>query len=48
MKQIKQKYARIVKYWRVSYKQSSERDRLILGVFTLLMLTYVWWAMLAF
>jgi hypothetical protein len=48
MKQIKQKYARILKYWRISYKQSSGRDRLILGVFTLLMLTYVWWAILAF
>jgi hypothetical protein len=47
MKQIKQKYERIVKYWRVSFKQSSERERLIVGVFALLMLTYAWWALLA-
>ena len=48
MKRIKEKYKRIVKYWRVSYKQASGRERLVLGVFTLMMLTYMWWAMLAF
>jgi hypothetical protein len=47
MKQIKQKYARILKYWRISYKQSSERERLIVGVFALMMLTYFWWALFA-
>ena len=47
MKQIKQKYVRILKYWRISYKQSSERERLIVGVFALMMLTYFWWALLA-
>jgi len=47
MKRIKDKYKRIVKYWRVSYTQASQRDRLCLGVFTLMMLTYMWWAMLA-
>jgi hypothetical protein len=47
MKQIRQKYARIVKYWRISYRQSSDRDRLVVGVFALLMLTYFWWAILA-
>lgn len=47
MKRIKRKYERIVKYWRISYKQASERERLVVGVFTLMMLTYVWWAFLA-
>jgi len=48
MKQIKQKYERIVKYWRISYRQASGRDRLLMGVFTLMMLTYMWWAILEF
>jgi hypothetical protein len=48
MRQIKQKYERIVKYWRISYQQSSGRDRLLLGGFTLMMLAYFWWSMLPF
>jgi hypothetical protein len=48
MKQIKQKYARIVKYWRISYRQASGRDRLVMGTFTLMMLVYMWWAILEF
>lgn len=47
MKRIKEKYSRIVKYWRVSYKQASDRERLFLGVYALIVLTYVWWAILA-
>ncbi|HEX2998252.1 MAG TPA: hypothetical protein VHP14_25735 [Anaerolineales bacterium] len=47
MKQIKEKYRRVTKYWRVVYKQSSERQRLLLGAFAFMMLTYFWWAMLA-
>lgn len=48
MKRIKEKYNRIVKYWRISYQQASGRDRLVIGVFTFMMLTYMWWAILAF
>ncbi len=47
MKTIKDKLKRTVKYWRISYQQASERDRLLLGAFTLIVLTYVWWAILA-
>jgi hypothetical protein len=46
MKRIKDKYKRIVKYCRISYKQASEQDRLLLGVLAFMILTYVWWAML--
>jgi hypothetical protein len=46
MKRIKEKYTRTMKYWRIRYKQSSERERLALGVFTGLMLTYAWWVYL--
>jgi len=48
MKRIKEKYERIVKYWRISYKQASGQDRLVMGVFTFMALTYMWWAILAF
>jgi len=46
MKQIKEKSKRIVKYWHVRYKQASERDRLSMGLFTVLILTYAWWVFL--
>lgn len=47
MKRIKEKYARIVKYWRISYRQASKEERLLLGLSLLIMLTYLWWGMLA-
>lgn len=47
MKRIKDKFKRSVKYLRVSYQQASGRERLSLGMFVLMMLTYVWWTMLA-
>ncbi len=47
MRRLKEKVKRTVKYWRISYKQASERDRLLVGVFALMVLTYVWWALLA-
>jgi hypothetical protein len=47
MRRIKEKLRRTVKYWRISYKQASERDRLLAGAFTLMVLAYVWWALLA-
>ena len=48
MNRIKEKSRRIVKYWRVRYRQASENERLWLGVFVLAMLAYAWWAMLVF
>ena len=48
MKQIQEKVKRTVKYWRISFKQTSGRDRLYIGLFALLMLTYVWWVSLIF
>jgi hypothetical protein len=47
MKRIQDKYKRIVKYWRISYKQASDRERLLIGVYTLMALTYLWWMFLA-
>ena len=48
MKQIEEKLKRKMKYWRVSYMQASNRDRLLLGAFMLIFLTYAWWMMLVF
>jgi hypothetical protein len=48
MKRIEEKFKRTVKYWRISFKQASGRDRLYVGLFALLMLTYVWWVTLIF
>jgi hypothetical protein len=45
MKQIEEKFKRTVKYWRISYKQASGRDRLYMGLFSLLVLIYAWWIM---
>lgn len=46
MKQIEEKFKRKVKYWRITYKQANGQDRLSMGMFVLLMLVYVWWAIL--
>jgi len=48
MKQLKEKFKRKVKYWRVSYMQTSGRDRLNLYMFALMMLAYAWWVLLSF
>ena len=48
MKRIKEKSKRIIKYWRITYQQASENDRLIVGLFFMVMLAYIWWAMLVF
>jgi len=45
MKQIEEKFKRTVKYWRICYKQASGRDRLYMGLFSLLVLVYAWWIM---
>jgi hypothetical protein len=46
MKQFEEKFKRKVKYLRVSYKQASGRERLLLGLYSLLILIYAWWYML--
>ena len=43
MKQIEEKFKRKVKYWLISYQQGSGRDRLVFGLYALLVLIYVWW-----
>jgi hypothetical protein len=48
MKRTKEKFRRIVKYWRVSYNQANGQDRLSIGMFALLMLVYAWWAIVVF
>ena len=46
MKRIKEKFKRTVKFWSVSYKQTSGRDRLFMGMCALVMLVYTWWVVL--
>ncbi len=43
MKQIEEKLKRKMKYLRISYKQASGRDRLSLGLYSVLILVYLWW-----
>ena len=42
-KRFSEKLKRAVKYWRVRYRQFSERERTNLYLLTFLMVTYVWW-----
>jgi hypothetical protein len=44
MKQNKEKFRRVVKYWRVRYMQASREDRMAVAMFIVVMLTYLWWA----
>jgi hypothetical protein len=46
MKHIEEKFKRTVKYWRISYKQASGRDRLFMGLYSVLILVYAWWYLL--
>ena len=46
MKPIREKFKRTVKYWRVSYKQASGKDRLLIGMGALVVLVYAWWVTL--
>jgi hypothetical protein len=48
MKEIEEKLKRTVKYWRVSYHQANGRDRLHLGLYSLLILIYAWWYIVVF
>lgn len=43
MKQIEKNFKRKMKYWRLGYQQASGRDRLVLGLYALLVLIYAWW-----
>lgn len=46
MKRIEEKLKRKVKYWRISYMQASGRERLSIGLYSLLILIYLWWYLL--
>ena len=46
MKQKKDKFRRVVKYWRVRYIQASSQERVSLALFIVVMLTYLWWTIL--
>ncbi len=46
MNRTKEKFKRIVKYWRVSYQQAGGRERLNIGMFAVIMLVYTWWVIL--
>jgi hypothetical protein len=48
MKQIEEKFKRKMKYLRISYKQANGRDRLYMGLYSVLILVYVWWYFLTF
>lgn len=43
MKRIKEKFRRTVKYVRVTYKQASINERMLMGLGALVMLVYTWW-----
>ena len=43
MKHLEEKFKRKVKYLRISYKQASGRERLHLGLYSVLILVYAWW-----
>jgi hypothetical protein len=43
MKRLEEKLKRTVKYWRISYQQSREKDRLSIAMFAVVILIYVWW-----
>jgi hypothetical protein len=46
MKDKKEKFRRVMKYWRVRYMQAGRQERLSVGLFIVVMLTYIWWAIL--
>jgi hypothetical protein len=46
MKRIEEKLKRKVKYWRISFMQASGRERLHLGLYSILILVYAWWVFL--
>ena len=48
MKRIEEKFKRKMKYWRVSYMQASGRDRMLLGLYSLMILIFAWWLLLLY
>ena len=46
MKRINEKFKRAMKYWRVRYQQSTERERLNLYLCAFLVLSYAWWVLM--
>ncbi len=44
MKQNKDKFRRVMKYWRVRYMQASTQDRQMVALFAAVMVTFIWWA----
>jgi hypothetical protein len=48
MKRVDEKFKRIVKYWRVRYQQASSQDRLLVSMYTLMVLIYAWWVFMVF
>ena len=47
-KRINEKFKRTMKYWRVRYQQSTERERMHLYLFAFLVLSYTWWMLMVF
>jgi hypothetical protein len=45
-KRINEKLKRTVKYWRVRYQQSNERERLNLYLVAFVLVSYAWWLLL--
>ena len=45
-KKLNDKFKRSIKYWRVRYQQSTQRERLNLTLVAFLALTYVWWMLM--
>ena len=47
-KRFNEKFKRIMKYWRVRYQQTNQRERLNLYLFAFLLLSYAWWVLVVF
>jgi hypothetical protein len=47
-KPIHEKLKRMMKYWRVRYQQTNERERLTLYLLVFLVLSYAWWVLIVF
>jgi len=47
-KRIHEKLKRMMKYWRVRYRQTNERERLNLCLLVFLVFSYAWWVLIVF
>ena len=45
-KRIYEKFKRTMKYWRVRYQQTNERERLNLHLLVFLVFSYAWWVLI--